>query len=33
MPVEILNPAGLPTLDVYAQVAVATGTRTVYLAG
>ena len=33
MPVELLNPEGLPKPDVYAQVAVATGTRTVYLAG
>ena len=31
--VELLNPAGLPVPDVYAQVAVARGTRTVYLAG
>ncbi len=33
MPVETLNPAGLPIPDVYAQVAVATGSRTVYRAG
>ena len=33
MPVELLNPAGLPAPDFYRQVAVATGTRTVYLAG
>lgn len=33
MPVELLNPAGLPQPDNYRQVAVATGTRTVYLAG
>jgi enamine deaminase RidA (YjgF/YER057c/UK114 family) len=33
MTVELLNPAGLPVPDVYAQVAVARGTRTVYLAG
>src|SRR3712207_4969963 len=33
MPVETLNPPGLPAPDVYRQVAVATGTRTVYLAG
>jgi enamine deaminase RidA (YjgF/YER057c/UK114 family) len=33
MPVELLNPAGLPQPDVYRQVALATGSRTVYLAG
>ncbi|HYI62723.1 MAG TPA: RidA family protein [Acidimicrobiales bacterium] len=33
MPVITLNPPGLPTPDVYCQVAVATGSRTVYLAG
>ena len=33
MPVELLNPAGLPAPESYRQVAVATGTRTVYLAG
>lgn len=33
MPVELLNPAGLPAPEFYRQVAVATGTRTVYLAG
>jgi enamine deaminase RidA (YjgF/YER057c/UK114 family) len=33
VPVELLNPAGLPAPDAYRQVAVATGTRTVYLAG
>lgn len=33
MPIELLNPDGLPKPDVYRQVAVATGTRTVYLAG
>ncbi len=33
MPIELINPAGLPTPDVYVQMAVATGTRTVYLAG
>ncbi|HWJ62089.1 MAG TPA: RidA family protein [Acidimicrobiales bacterium] len=33
MPVELLNPAGLPQADVYRQVAIATGTRTVYLSG
>lgn len=33
MPVELLNPDGLPKPDVYRQVAVATGSRTVFLAG
>jgi enamine deaminase RidA (YjgF/YER057c/UK114 family) len=31
--VELLNPDGLPKPDVYRQVAVATGTRLVFLAG
>ena len=33
MPVELMNPPGLPAPEFYRQVAVATGTRTVYLAG
>ena len=33
MTIELLNPAGLPQPEFYRQVAVATGTRTVYLAG
>jgi enamine deaminase RidA (YjgF/YER057c/UK114 family) len=33
VPIELLNPDGLPKPDVYAQVAVATGSRTVYVAG
>ena len=33
MPIEVMNPEGLPVPDVYTQVAVATGSRTVYLAG
>ena len=33
MPIELFNPPGLPSPDVYRQMAVATGTRTVYLAG
>ena len=33
MPVELLNPDGLPKPEVYRQVAIATGSRTVYLAG
>ena len=33
MAVELLNPDGLPKPELYRQVAVASGTRTVYLAG
>jgi enamine deaminase RidA (YjgF/YER057c/UK114 family) len=33
MPVELMNPDGLPKPDVYRQVAVASGSRTVYVAG
>lgn len=33
MTIEVLNPDGLPKPDVYRQVAVATGTRLVFLAG
>ena len=33
MPVELFNPDGLPKPEVYRQVAIATGSRTVYLAG
>ena len=33
MPVELLNPEGLPVPEHYRQVAVATGSRTVYLSG
>jgi enamine deaminase RidA (YjgF/YER057c/UK114 family) len=33
MTVELLNPDGLPKPDVYRQVAVATGTKFVFLAG
>jgi enamine deaminase RidA (YjgF/YER057c/UK114 family) len=33
MPVELINPEGLPKPEFYRQVAVATGSRTVYLAG
>ena len=33
MTVEVLNPEGLPKPDVYRQVAVATGSRLVFLAG
>ena len=33
MPVELLNPDGLPKPEVYRQVAVASGSRMVFLAG
>ncbi|MFJ4669599.1 RidA family protein [Kitasatospora purpeofusca] len=33
MAITLLNPDGLPTIDVYHQVAVATGSRTVHIAG
>lgn len=33
MPVEVLNPEGLPKPDMYRQVAVATGSRLVFIAG
>lgn len=33
MPVEVLNPEGLPKPDMYRQVAVATGSRFVFIAG
>ncbi len=33
MPVELINPPGIPAPEVYRQMAVATGSRTVYLAG
>jgi enamine deaminase RidA (YjgF/YER057c/UK114 family) len=33
MTVELLNPEGLPQPDVYRQVAVATGTRMVFVSG
>jgi len=33
MPVELLNPDGLPKPDVYSQVGIASGSRTVYLSG
>src|SRR5215212_2942542 len=33
MPVELLNPEGLPKPEFYAQVGIATGSRTVYLSG
>lgn len=33
MPIQVLNPDGLPKPDVYRQVAVASGSRMVFLAG
>lgn len=33
MPVTLIDPEGLPQIDVYHQVAVATGTKTIYVAG
>jgi enamine deaminase RidA (YjgF/YER057c/UK114 family) len=33
MPVELVNPEGLPTPDNYAQIGIATGSRTVYISG
>jgi enamine deaminase RidA (YjgF/YER057c/UK114 family) len=33
VPIELVNPEGIPQPDAYRQVAIATGTRTVYLAG
>ncbi len=33
MTVELLNPDGLPKPDAYRQVAVATGSKLVFLAG
>jgi enamine deaminase RidA (YjgF/YER057c/UK114 family) len=33
MPVNVMNPDGLPKPDMYRQVSVATGTRLVFIAG
>lgn len=33
MPVELINPAGLPQPENFAQIGLATGTRTAYIAG
>lgn len=33
MAIEAFNPAGLPASDIYTQVAVSTGARTVHVAG
>jgi enamine deaminase RidA (YjgF/YER057c/UK114 family) len=33
MPITLVNPEGLPTVDLYRQVSVATGSRLVFVAG
>jgi enamine deaminase RidA (YjgF/YER057c/UK114 family) len=33
MPITLINPEGLPKVDIYRQVAVATGARLVFIAG
>ena len=33
MPINLVNPAGLPQVDLYQQVSVATGSRLVFIAG
>ncbi|MCQ4207478.1 MULTISPECIES: RidA family protein [Streptomyces] len=33
MPITLLNPQGLPEIDVYRQVAIASGTRLVFVSG
>ncbi|MFD8207607.1 RidA family protein [Streptomyces sp. NPDC059695] len=33
MAITLVNPQGLPTVDAYRQVAIASGTRTVFIAG
>jgi enamine deaminase RidA (YjgF/YER057c/UK114 family) len=33
MPITLMNPAGLPKVDVYWQVSVATGSKLVFVAG
>ncbi|MGY0020638.1 RidA family protein [Streptomyces sp. YJ-C3] len=33
MPVTLMNPEGLPTIDIYRQVAIASGTQLVFVAG
>ncbi|MET7757308.1 RidA family protein [Streptomyces sp. NPDC005389] len=33
MPITLVNPAGLPTVDVYRQVSIASGSKLVFLAG
>ncbi|MCV7418560.1 RidA family protein [Mycolicibacterium litorale] len=33
MPITLINPEGLPTVDLYRQVSVATGSKLVFIAG
>ena len=33
MPITLMNPEGLPKVDIYRQVSVATGSRLVFIAG
>lgn len=33
MPISLINPEGLPTVDLYRQVSVATGSKLVFIAG
>ncbi|MFF4500185.1 RidA family protein [Streptomyces sp. NPDC001401] len=33
MPITLVNPAGLPKIDVYSQVSIATGSKLIYIAG
>jgi enamine deaminase RidA (YjgF/YER057c/UK114 family) len=33
MPVTLINPDGLPKVELYRQVAIATGTKMVFIAG
>ncbi|AGZ42729.1 RidA family protein [Actinoplanes friuliensis] len=33
MPISLVNPAGLPQVDLYRQVSVATGSKLVFIAG
>ncbi|MCA6091944.1 RidA family protein [Streptomyces sp. SCA3-4] len=33
MAITLVNPSGLPTVDVYRQVSIATGTKLVFIAG
>ena len=33
MPVELMNPEGLPAVEAYTQLSIATGSRIVYVAG
>ncbi|MGV8872661.1 MAG: RidA family protein [Rhodococcus sp. (in: high G+C Gram-positive bacteria)] len=33
MPITLMNPAGLPTVDIYRQVSVSTGSKLIFVAG